>query len=46
MYTAILAKHDQATIDELMALRNTIVRNVDYDALADKYRLLYNELKQ
>lgn len=45
MYVAILEKHWQETIDELLVLRNTTVRNVDYDALSDKYRLLYNELK-
>lgn len=45
MYTAILAKHDQETINELLALRNTIVRNIDYQSLSDKYRILYNSLK-
>lgn len=44
MYTAILAKHWQETIDELLAMRNTIVKNVDYNALADEYRLKYNNL--
>lgn len=44
MYTAILAKHDQATIDELLSLRFAVVKNVDYNALADEYRIKYNNL--
>lgn len=46
MYTAILAKHDQATIDDLLALRFALTKNVDYSELSDKYRLLYNNLKK
>lgn len=45
MYEHIKKLHWQEVIDELLAKSREIVRYQDYAELSDKYRLLYNNLK-
>lgn len=46
MYAAMLLIHGQEVIDDLLRRSREIVRYVDYDLLADEYRMKYNSLKK
>lgn len=46
MYEAIRNLYGQETIDELLEKSREIVRYQDYAEIAEKYRLLYNNLKK